>query len=92
MFEVEIDPEVFKELRALKKGGQGHIGKRLFEAARSLGKDPYTPRPGLDIKPLKGSKGRIYRLRIGKYRALYEVLPEAKIIRFTVVARHHKGY
>jgi len=38
------------------------------------------PRPGLDIKPLRGMKGT-WRLRIGSYRGIFEM--EAGQVRFT---------
>jgi len=38
------------------------------------------PRPGLDVKPLRGMKGT-WRLRVGSYRGVFEM--EAGQVRFT---------
>lgn len=40
---------------------------------RSLGDDPFTFRSGADIKKLIGTKPQKYRLRLGRYRAVYVV-------------------
>jgi mRNA interferase RelE/StbE len=55
------------------------IQQRFVEAFEELEKDP-RPRPGLDIRPLRGLKGA-WRLRIGSYRGIYE--KEAGQVRFT---------
>ena len=47
------------------------IQERFAKALEELAKDP-RPRPGLDVKPLRGMKGA-WRLRIGSYRAIYKV-------------------
>lgn len=48
---------------------------RIVAGLRVLEEDPFTPRPGADIKRLHGTRGRadLYRLRIGKFRAVYKV-------------------
>ncbi len=48
---------------------------RIRAALPVLEVDPYTPRAGADIKRLHGIRGRedLYRIRIGKFRAVYLV-------------------
>jgi mRNA interferase RelE/StbE len=47
------------------------VQRRFARALEELQKDP-RPRPGLDIKPLRGMKGA-WRLRVGSYRGIYEL-------------------
>lgn len=56
------------------------IQRRFARAFESLAEEPTRPRPGLDVKPLRGVKGS-WRLRIGDYRGIYEVVPGK--VRFT---------
>jgi len=55
------------------------VRARFAQAFDKLEKEP-RPRPGLDIKPLRGMKGA-WRLRIGSYRGVFEM--EAGQVRFT---------
>ncbi len=55
------------------------IQRRFAEAFDELERDP-RPRPGLDIKPLRGMKGA-WRLRVGSYRGIFEMAEDE--LRFT---------
>ena len=55
------------------------VQERFAKAFGELEKDP-RPRPGLDVKPLRGMKGA-WRLRVGSYRGIYEL--EEGQVRFT---------
>jgi len=83
---------VMKQVEKLKRDGRGDIVSRFLEAARQLEKNPYQPRSGVDIRPLKGSQELAYRLRIGRYRALYEIFPEERLVRFTTIAKRERIY
>lgn len=65
---------------------------RIVAALRSLETDPFTPRPGADIKRLHGTRGRndLYRLRIGKFRAVYDV--EGSEVLVTEIWERGHGY
>ena len=61
----------------LQKIFQNKIRKSLIK----LKNDPYTSRPNCDIKALKDTRPKKYRLRIGNYRVIYIVeLKEVKVI------------
>ena len=47
------------------------IQTRFARAIPKVLEDPFRPRPGVDIRPLRGRTE--WRLRIGHYRASYEV-------------------
>ncbi|MHB1435491.1 MAG: type II toxin-antitoxin system RelE family toxin [Thermoplasmata archaeon] len=47
------------------------IRQRMRRSLIAVAADPMTPRPGVDIKRMKGVS-QVWRLRVGDYRALYE--------------------
>jgi addiction module RelE/StbE family toxin len=55
-----------RELARLPREAQRHLAQAIEEQAKDA-----RPRPGLDIRPLRGMKGA-WRLRVGAYRAIYE--------------------
>lgn len=57
---------------------QKHDRERLKEAILVLKEDP-VPIKSLDITKLKGEKNK-YRIRKGKFRIVYEVMWEQKLI------------
>jgi mRNA interferase RelE/StbE len=63
-YEIEFQPSVRKDFRKLSPDNASRILPRIEE----LAKDPFPPQP---IK-LKGSD-RLYRIRVGDYRIVYEV-------------------
>ena len=75
MVRVLISRSAERELAHLPRDVQERFAKAFDE----LEKDP-KPRPGLDIRPLRGMKGA-WRLRIGSYRGIFEVGEEE--LRFT---------
>lgn len=53
------------------------ISDRILEKLRILEQNPYNNT--LDIQPLQGHKNH-YRLRVGKYRILYEIIESCILI------------
>jgi len=49
------------------------IQQRIRHALEGLASDPFTPRSGMDIKPLAATSPKKYRLRIGEYRIVFTV-------------------
>lgn len=88
MFEVRVHPEAARFIRKLDSKAQQRIKNALF----LLEEDPFCSRSKVDIKKLRGTKGRqnLFRLRIGEYRAIYSI--EGKIVWVTDVFRREKGY
>jgi len=52
---------------------QKNIQKSIRITLKELEEDPFTSRANCDIKLLKDTKLKKYRLRIGDYRAIYLV-------------------
>jgi len=65
--------KVDKFIKALDPKFRLKIKKRLTELKSA-------PFEGADIKKLKGYKGKIYRLRMGKLRIIYRVIKEQILI------------
>ena len=64
-------------LKFLKKHPK--LAPRVLESFEIIAQNPYARDNHLDIKKLGGEENR-YRLRIGKYRYLYEVLDEEVLV------------
>ncbi|MFH1722730.1 MAG: type II toxin-antitoxin system RelE/ParE family toxin [Candidatus Altiarchaeota archaeon] len=68
------------------------LRKRITESVKRLADDPYTPRPGVDIKKLRGLPGKqdAYRLRVGDHRVIYDIAQ--KHIYVTHIFQRGKDY
>jgi mRNA interferase RelE/StbE len=62
------------------------LKKRVKKALLELENNPYKPRPNADIKKLVGPKRNYYRLRIGKYRAIY-IVEDNKVLIAKILPR-----
>lgn len=74
IFEINIKAKSLKFISDLQKNDKKH----LKEAMLVLKEDP-VPIKSLDITKLKGEKNK-YRIRKGKFRIVYEVIWEQKVI------------
>jgi mRNA-degrading endonuclease RelE of RelBE toxin-antitoxin system len=68
-----------------------HITKRFLRALDEFEKDPIRPRPGFDVKPLKGFT-HTYRHRIGDYRVLFVVQVPPGIVKITSIDHRSRAY
>lgn len=68
MYNISLSPEAYKYLARLSKTDRS----RLFEKIKQL--------PDGAIKKMKGSEMPLYRLRIWKYRVLFEKYDDRLII------------
>ena len=74
IFEINIKDKSLKFISSLQKNER----ERLKEAILVLKEDP-VPIKSLDITKLKGEKNK-YRIRKGKFRIVYEVIWEQRLI------------
>ncbi len=74
MFNVEFKRSAKKELDELPEDYRN----KIIEAAKFLTSEPY-PFRFYDIRKVKGREG-VYGIRIGKYRFLYEIFKEQRLI------------
>ena len=83
-WDLEIDPDFFKELRRIPKDSS----RQILQIVRDLPDSPFAG----DIQKMKGEKD-IWRRRVGAYRIFYEIFPDEKGIRvFHVERRTSKTY
>ncbi len=86
MFSVQLHPDVVKFLDRLSEEDR----KRCVNALRMLKDDPFKPRPGADIKKLKGKDKTLYRLRVGDYR--FEYFVEGNTVYIVEAFKRGRGY
>ena len=87
VFQVFIHKKAEKELDDLPE----HVVKRFAAVFEMLEEDPYRPRPGCDIRLVRGHP-RLRAIRVGHYRGLYEVLEKEKAVWFTKFAHRRSVY
>lgn len=87
-YEVLVDERVEKDLEKVPK----HVVEKFLKLLDEFEKNPIRPRSGFDVKPMEGYPRNTYRLRIGKYRVLYSVDNENKIVRITSVRPRGGAY
>ncbi len=58
------------------------VKKRFLEKTYILSFDPFASQ--LDIKKMQWLRDDLYRLRIGKYRFVYEVIDDELVIYFVI--------
>ncbi len=68
-YEVTLSQTALRQFKALDKKMQD----RMHSGLNQLKEDPFVKRPKADIKKLKGPNRDYYRLRVGKFRAIYVV-------------------
>lgn len=83
MYTVELTRSAARELRKITEPYHGAIVRAL----RSLEQDP---RPE-GCKKLVGTKS-LYRIRIGPYRAIYEVADKIKLVTVERIADRKEAY
>jgi len=79
-YHVFLEKKASKQLEKLSVDAHG----RVFEALHTLRDEGFSRR--LDIVKLRGYKSQ-YRLRIGKYRILFELRPERTIVVYAILPR-----
>jgi len=83
-FEVRLRREAARELRRLDAPTRRRIDAALRHEAARAG-DAHGGRGGKAVKLLRGRHERIYRLRVGSWRVLYEPDHEQRILRVDAV-------
>lgn len=82
---VLLGPKAERAFRTLREKDK----ERIREALLRLEEDPTTPRPGADIKRLRGTQ-RLWRLRMGAWRAIYGI--DGQLVIVTDIFPRSKGY
>ncbi|MEW6221738.1 MAG: hypothetical protein AB1476_00235 [Candidatus Hadarchaeota archaeon] len=78
-FKIRLSKQVEKYLENLRSVSPREA-ERCAGVLRELAKDPFTPRPGVDIKKLHRVRGLDYRLRGGRHRFYFAVMEEEQTV------------
>jgi mRNA-degrading endonuclease RelE of RelBE toxin-antitoxin system len=83
-YEVRLSTAAARQVRRLVKSSWQRIDEQLrHEAARVA--DPWAGRGGKAVKLVHGQHGRVYRLRVGTWRVLYELDHDLRVLRVDAV-------
>ena len=85
-YQVLVSKTFQQKFYKIEKSIQENIRKSLIE----LQNDPFRSRPNCDIKLLKDTKPKKYRLRIGEYRIIF--LVAKKDIKIIDLIKRETGY
>ena len=86
IYNVFVSKTFQKKFHQLQDNYKNFIRKSLQE----LQKDPYNSRTNCDIKVLKETKPKKYRLRVANYRVIYVI--EKKEVKIIDLLRREIGY
>ncbi len=82
MYRLEVSPAADRDLEKLKGQIRRQDFERLRDAVRSLADEP---RP-LGVRKIRGAE-RAYRIRVGRYRVVYEVYDDDSLVLVLQIAR-----
>jgi addiction module RelE/StbE family toxin len=85
VYRIIYGKEFLRDLKKIIKGGNKKIKDRVQDIVEKLKKEPHKKRSGLDIKLISQRKDAVYRVRIGKYRMVYEIDEKEKNIFLTMI-------
>ncbi len=84
--------DFLKDLKGIIKGGNKSIKKKVIETVEELKSNPYRKRPKCDLKLISSKSEAVYRVRLGKYRLVYEIDENEKKINITMIFPRGRGY
>ena len=81
-----------KDLKKIIRGGDKRITKRVKEIVEELKKDPHQNRSRVDLKLISTREEAVYRVRLGRYRMVYEIDEDKKMVTLTMIFPRGRGY
>ncbi len=84
--------DFLKDVKKILKSGDKSVLSEIQRVINELKIDPHTKRPTMDIKLISPKKEAVYRVRLGKYRLVYEIDESNKTIILTMFFIRGKGY
>lgn len=91
-YQVVYGKGFLKDLKRIIKGGNKSIKSNVQNAIQKLKSNPHKKRSGLDIKLISKREDSTYRIRLGKYRMVYEIDENEKKIYITMLFIREHGY
>ena len=84
--------DFLRDVKKILKSGDKSVLSEIQEIIDELKINPHKKRPKMDIKLISPKKESTYRVRIGKYRLIYEIYESNKNISITIFFIRGKGY
>lgn len=84
-YSIIYDKDFLRDLKRIMKGGDKKIKGKVANIIEQLKTEPHKKRSGLDIKLISPRKEAVYRVRIGKYRMVYEIDETRKKVFLTMI-------
>jgi addiction module RelE/StbE family toxin len=84
--------DFLKDVKKIIKSGDKSILIDIQRVIDELKINPYKKRPKVDIKLISSKKESTYRVRLGKYRLIYEIDESKKTITLTMFFIRGRGY
>lgn len=83
-FEIHLSSRGHKFLKRVDKRTYDRLVRKLV----TLAEDPFQ----LDVKKIMGRKEKLYRVRVGDYRILYEIYLEKKVVLIVNIDKRSRIY
>ena len=84
--------DFLRDVNRILRSGDSSILPDIQRTIDELKINPHKKRPKMGIKLISPKKESIYRVRLGKYRLVYEIDEPNKTISLTMVFIRGKGY
>ena len=84
--------EFLKDVKKILKSGEKSLISDIQKVIDELKIDPHKKRSKMDIKLISTKKESIFRIRLGKYRLVYEIDEKNKTVILTMFFIRGKGY
>ncbi|UCE36727.1 MAG: type II toxin-antitoxin system RelE/ParE family toxin [Thermoplasmata archaeon] len=84
-YKIIYGKDFLKDLKKIIKSGEKKIKDKVEQVVEKLLIDPHKKRSGVDIKLISSRKEAVYRVRIGKYRIIYQIDEKEKKLYITMI-------
>jgi len=91
-YQIIYGKDFLKDLKNIIKGGNKKIKNKVNEIVLELKSDPHKKRPKVDLKLISSKSEAVYRVRLGKYRLIYQIEEKEKKIYITMIFPRGRGY
>jgi addiction module RelE/StbE family toxin len=84
--------DFLRDVKKILKSGDKSLLSEIQRVIDELRIDPHKKCPKMDIKLISPKKEGIYRVRLGRYRLIYEIDEQNKTVSITMFFIRGKGY
>ena len=92
IYQIIYGKDFLSDLKNIIKGGNKSIKNKINEIVLELKSDPHRKRPKVDLKLISSKSEAVYRVRLGKYRLIYQIEEKEKKINITMIFPRGRGY